>query len=115
MAKVKLKKTVEKSDNTSVKKPIIKEVGPSYKYMGATKKGMASMGDVQINGRPTSKDSAEYLRGYNYGLSKVLSSSKSETGGEYKKGIDKVGVSGRYNEGFSEGKDKALNKKQNKK
>lgn len=115
MAKVKLKKTAEKSDNTSVKKPIIKEVGPSYKYMGATKKGFAGMGDVEIKGKPTSKDSAEYLRGYNSGLSKVLSSSKNETGSDYKIGIDKVGISGRYNEGFSEGKDKALNKKQNKK
>lgn len=97
-----------KADNTKVKKTLVKEVGPTYKYMGSTKKGYANMNNVELKGKPTSKDSTEYLEGYNKGINKVKARDKNLLGEKYGKGIYKVGMSGRYNEGYSEGKDAAI-------
>ena len=113
-----LRKPKAKSDNTKVKEKIVKEFGPNYKYMGSTKLGYANMGDVSLKGKPSSKDSAEYLRGYNSGINEVKVRDKSPLGNKYDKGIYKTGFSGRFNEGFSEGKDAAIdikNKSKNKK
>jgi hypothetical protein len=108
MAKIKLKKTAAKADNTSVKKPIVKEVGPSYEYMGKDKGGYGYIGDSALKGKPASKDSAEYRRGFSAGINRVKANDKSPLGDKYEKGLQKYGFSGRYNEGYSEGKDKAL-------
>jgi hypothetical protein len=87
---------------------LVKEFGPTYKYMGSTKKGYANMGDASLKGKPTSKDSTEYLEGYSKGVNKVKARDKNLLGEKYIKGIYKVGMSGRYNEGYSEGKDAAI-------
>ena len=104
MAKIKLKKTAAKADNTSVKKPIVKEVGPSYNYMN-------QMAD-KTTGKPSSKDSSDYRRGFNKALSSVERNplGKRIIGGKYEYGPRVVGLNDRFNEGFSEGKDKALKK-----
>lgn len=109
MAKIKLKKTAQKADATSVKKPVIKEIGPEYKYMGKDTGGI--MYDGKIQGKPTKKDSSDYRRGYEAGIMEVSRKSKSPLGDEYKKGLVWRGQSARYNEGFSEGKDVVLEKK----
>lgn len=102
------KKAPQKAVSTSVKKPIIKEFGPSYKYMGKDKGGYGYIGDSGLKGKPTSKDSAEYVRGFSSGINDVKAKSKGPLGDKYEKGLQKYGFSGRYNEGYSEGKDKAL-------
>lgn len=109
MAKIKLKKQVAKADNTSVKKPVMKEFGPSYKYMG-------EMGEAP-SGKPSSDDSTTYRKGFSSALSSVQRNplGKKTIGGKYEYGKRVVGFSDRYNEGFSEGKDKALDKIKNKK
>ena len=109
MAKVKLKKQVAKADKTYVKKPVMKEIGPSYKYMG-------EMGETK-SGKPSSEDSATYRKGFSSALSGVQRNpqGKNTIGGKYEYGKRVVGFDDRYNEGFSEGKDKALDKMKNKK
>jgi hypothetical protein len=109
MAKIKLKKTAAKADNTSVKKPIVKEVGPSYNYMN-------KMGN-KPTGKPSSKDSASYREGFSRGLFRAETNplGKKTMGGKYEYGTRVVGLNDRFNEGFSEGKDKALKRMENKK
>jgi hypothetical protein len=66
----------------------------------------------------SSKDSADYKRGYKYGIKEVSSNPDAKnrmTSGPYKKGYDSVGLNSRFNEGFSEGKDRVLDKKAQKK
>jgi hypothetical protein len=117
MAKIKLKKTAAKADNTSVKKPIVKEVGPSYNYMGKDAGGLTYGG--KISKKPTKKDSVDYLEGYKSGLMEASRKSESPLGVKYEKGgIHFRGLNARVNEGFSEGRDKAIdnkNKSSNKK
>jgi hypothetical protein len=111
MAKVKLKKTAAKSDNTSVKKPVVKEVGPSYNYMGKDTGGISYSG--KMSKTPTKKDSADYLRGYSAGLMEVSRKSESPIGVKYEKGgVHFRGLNARVNEGFSEGRDKAIENKE---
>jgi hypothetical protein len=98
--------------STSAKKPMVKEFGPKYKYMGGDSGGVSYSG--KINGKPTQKDSSDYRKGYEAGVMEVSRKSKSELGGQYKKGLTWRGVNARYNEGFSEGKDVALERKKSK-
>ncbi len=97
----------QSSDNTRIKKPVIKEIGPTYKYMGKSE---------YLKEKPTQKDSSDYRRGYTSGI-KDVSTRKGYriSNEEYKKGLTVVGLNPRYNEGFSEGKDKALKDKLKKK
>lgn len=56
------------------------------------------------------QEESDYKKGFYDGLVRVAKN-KSGMFGEYKKGKTAVGLNDRYNEGFSEGKDLALTKK----
>lgn len=98
-----LKKQKAVSDNTSVKGVQTKDFGPKYTYLNKIVKSNSA----------SKKDSSDYRRGYVTGINTV-SKNKSGMFGDYKKGIQVVGLNDRFNEGFSEGKDKALDKKKKK-
>lgn len=102
-----MKKSIirQAKDNTSVKKTIVKEIGPSYKYLGKAEK---------IKGTPSKSDTSTYIKGYNKGLLEVSRKNSGGIFGKYTQGLRAVGLSNRFNEGFSEGKDKALKNKKNK-
>ena len=63
----------------------------------------------------TPKDSSDYKEGYKYGIKRVSSNSQNAWGEKYEKGRESVGLNDRFNEGFSEGKDRVLDKKSKKK
>jgi len=98
-----LSPTPEKADATHVSKvkPSVKELYPSkpdysYKQSNYNK-----------------KDSSDYKKGYVYGIKEVSSNPDAKNrmrSGKYEKGRTVVGLNDRYNEGFSEGKDKVLSK-----
>ena len=65
----------------------------------------------------TKKDSADYREGYKSALKRVTENpeGKGTIGGKYEKGFRWVGLNDAYNSGFSEGKDRVLDKKSKKK
>tara|TARA_R110000868_G_scaffold173133_2_gene409161 strand:+ start:815 stop:1174 length:360 start_codon:yes stop_codon:yes gene_type:complete len=65
----------------------------------------------------TKKDSADYREGYKSALKTVTENpeGKGTIGGKYEKGFRWVGLNDAYNAGFSEGKDRVLDKKSKKK
>ncbi len=95
-----------KKDNTSIKKVLPEVEKVEYEYMGR---------DEKLKSPATSKDSADYRSGYRAGRKEVSRSDKSPFGEKYKKGLTWTGLNPRFNEGFSEGKDKSLSLKAMKK
>lgn len=96
-----------KRDNTSVSKASlsVKQLYPSNPDY------------IYKKGNYNSKDSADYKSGYKYGIEEVSSNPSAKgrmRSGEYMKGRTAVGINDRFNEGFSEGKDKVLDKKSRK-
>lgn len=91
-----------KKDNTSVKKPI---VGVSekidYTYLSPY-------------GEKSAKDSSDYKRGFASAMKKVSKKEKDLFGYKYEKGRTWEGFNDNYNAGFSEGKDKTLDRKNKK-
>lgn len=63
------------------------------------------------------KDSADYRTGYKYALKEVTKNpeGKERIGGKYEKGFRAVGLNDAFNAGFSEGKDRVIDKKSKKK
>jgi hypothetical protein len=94
-----------KKDNTRSVKVIPEYKKIDYKYLGKSE---------DIKGKPTSKDSADYRAGFRHGDKQITRSSVKPLGfhkENYKPGLEWVGISPRFNEGFSEGKDVALKNK----
>jgi flagellar biosynthesis/type III secretory pathway protein FliH len=97
-----------RTDNTAVSKvkPNVKELypnNPDYSYKSTNY---------------NSKDSSDYKAGYKYGIKEVSSNPDAKNrmrSEKYEKGKTAIGLNDRYNEGFSEGKDKVLDKKSKKK
>jgi len=98
-----MKANVEiKKDNTSVKKPNIGVAEKiDYTYLSPY-------------GEKSAKDSADYKRGFARAMSKVSKKEKDEIGYKYEKGRTWQGFNDNYNAGFSEGKDKTLDRKNKK-
>jgi hypothetical protein len=65
------------------------------------------------------KDSADYRKGHDYGIKEVSRNPEAKDrflhSNGYQKGRDVTGLNDKFNEGFSEGKDKVLDKKAKKK
>lgn len=97
----------QKRDNTEAKKPVTRIAEKvDYEYMGTQSK---------VKGTPTSKDSSDYKKGFSTALERVSKRDKDYFGYKYEKGSHWVGLNDRFNEGFSEGKDKMLDRKNKKK
>ena len=92
----------QKQDNTRIKKPETPTAEKvDYSYMSPFKENSA-------------KDSADYRRGFSSAMKTVSKNDKDIFGNKYQKGPEWVGLNDNYNAGFSEGKDKTLDRKNKK-
>lgn len=91
-----------KKDNTSVKKPI---VGVSEKI---------DYSYLSPYGEKSAKDSSDYKRGFALAMKRVSKREKDYMGYKYEKGRTWQGFNDNFNAGFSEGKDKTLDRKNKK-
>ena len=91
-----------KKDNTSAKKPNIGVAEKiDYTYLSPY-------------GGKSAKDSSDYKRGFALAMKRVSKEKKDPMGFKYEKGRHWVGFNDNFNAGFSEGKDKTLDRKNKK-
>lgn len=91
-----------KKDNTTIKKVLPNVEKIQYSYMGK---------DEKLKNKASLQDSIDYNEGFKEGLKHVKETDRDEKNKKWNTGLTWRGLNPRYNEGFSEGKDKSLSLK----